>query len=74
MPQAEIKLYELMAKRNIRTIKELAGMAKLQDRIISDILNGKKKGLRLDTIAKLCMALNCKVDELIVLPNEMEIE
>lgn len=63
-----------MAKRNIRTIKELAGMAKLQDRIISDILNGKKKGLRLDTIAKLCMALNCKVDELIVLPNETEIK
>lgn len=70
MPQADIKLLELMAKRNIRQAKEMAEKAELSDRIILDILNGKKKGLRLDTIVKLCKALECRVDELIVLPEE----
>lgn len=70
MQQAEIKLLEMMARNNMRQIKELAQKADLSEVIISKILKGKKQGLRLDTISKLCMALNCKVEELIVLPEE----
>jgi len=65
--QAEIKLLEMMARRNIRQIKEVSRLTGLHERIISDIIHGRKKGLRLDTIVKLCVALDCKVHELIVL-------
>jgi putative transcriptional regulator len=74
MQQAEIKLLEMMARQNIRQIKELAQKANISESIVAKILHGKKKGLRLDTITKLCVALDCRVDELIVLPEEIKEE
>lgn len=68
--QAEIKLLEMMARKNVRQIKELSRMTGITEKVISDILKGNKQGLRLDTIAKLCTALECKVNELIVLEGD----
>lgn len=69
MKQAEIKLYEMMAKRDIRTIKELSKKTGVTERIISGILNKKTTGLRLSTIVKFCEVLDCSLEELIVLPD-----
>ena len=68
--QAEIKLLEMMARKNIRQIKEVSRLTGINERVIADIIHGRKKGLRLDTIAKLCKALDCKIHELIVLEDE----
>lgn len=64
--EIEIKLLELMAKNNIRQVKQLSEKSKVTEQTISNFLNGKNKALRLDTIAKLCKALDCRIDELIV--------
>lgn len=63
----EIRLLELMGRNNIRQIKQLSRLTNLNERVLSDIVNGKKKGLRLDTIATLCEVLDCRVDELLVI-------
>lgn len=68
--KAEIKLRELMFQRGIDTIEEMHQTSKLSRKAISSILSGRKTALRLDTIAKLCKALNCKVEDLIVLDKE----
>ncbi len=61
----EVRLLEMMAKQNIREIKELHELSGISRTIISDLLNGKKRSIRLDTVEKLCKALNCEVGELI---------
>jgi putative transcriptional regulator len=63
----EVRLLEMMAKKNIRQIKELHELTGLSRTIISDLLNGNKRSIQLDTIAKLCMALDCEINDLIVI-------
>lgn len=61
----EIKLLDLMAKNKIRVVKELAENANVHHNVLYGLLNGHKKSLSLDTIAKLCTTLNCEIGELI---------
>jgi len=63
--ELKIKIYEQMAKNNIRTIEELHKKAGLSRNVISALLNNKKNGLRMGTVAKLCRALNCEIGDLI---------
>jgi putative transcriptional regulator len=65
MPQVEIKLLEMMARKNIRQIKELHEMTGISRTIISNLLNGNQNSLRLDTIVKICQTLDCEIGELI---------
>lgn len=67
---ADIKLFEMMARKNIRTIKELHESTGVSRIVISELLSGERKGIRLDTIARLCEALECEIGELIVLNKE----
>lgn len=62
----EVRLLEMMAKKNIRQIKELHEMTGLSRTIISDLINGNKRSIRLETIEKLCKALDCSIGDLIV--------
>jgi len=65
--EVQIKLLEIMARNNIRTIEELHDMTKLSRTTIRQILSGKKKSLYFDTIGILCKKLNCRIEELIVI-------
>lgn len=67
VPVVEIKLYEMMGKRNIRTIEQLKKETGLSRKAISTALNNKNHRMHTDTIAKLCVALDCEVGELIVI-------
>ncbi|MGG3233224.1 helix-turn-helix transcriptional regulator [Priestia flexa] len=67
---AEIKLRELMFYKGFDTIEKLHKKSGLSRKAISSILSGNKTGLRLETIIKLCSALDCKVEELIVIEKE----
>ncbi|MBA2878006.1 putative transcriptional regulator [Anoxybacillus kamchatkensis] len=68
--KVEVKLFEMMARNNIRQIKELHEMTGISRTVISDLLNGNKRAIRLDTIARLCEALNCSIGDLIVIKKD----
>lgn len=71
MPEVEVKLLDLMVKNNIRKASVLAKKAELSDQVVNNILNEKASGMRLDTIVKLCSALDCEIGELIVIKKEV---
>lgn len=63
----KVKLKEQMKLNNIRTASEL--VAKTNNQVhrntISNLLNGKVKGIQFDTLNHLCKALNCNENDLI---------
>ncbi len=63
--EIKIKLLEMMAKKDIRQIRTLSKMSGVSELSISKLLNGKSKYMRLDSLAKICMALECEIGELI---------
>ena len=65
LAEVEFKLLEQMAKNKIRVVKDLADKANVHQNVLYSVLNGRKKSLRFETIAKLCIALDCEVGELI---------
>lgn len=66
----KIKLFELMAKRNIRTIAEMSERSGLSRKAVSKIINEKATRVDLDTIYKICKTLDCEVGELIIYDKE----
>lgn len=69
-PIIEIKLFEVMGKRGIRTIEEVSKKSGLSRKAISTALNNKNHRMHTDTIARLCKALNCEIHELLVLKEK----
>lgn len=65
MPKVEIKLLEMMARKNVRHITTLSEMTGISLRVLYEVVNGKRDGLQLSTIAKLCQVLECEIGELI---------
>lgn len=65
--EVQIKLLEMMARNNIRTIEDLHQKTKLNRATIQRILEGKKKSLYFETIGTLCKTLHCRIEELIVI-------
>jgi putative transcriptional regulator len=63
--EIEIKLHELMAKKKIRQIRVLSKLSGVSEQSISKLLNEKSKYMRLDSLAKICSALDCEIGELI---------
>lgn len=57
-----VKLSEMMKKRGIRHQKELASLAGLSQQTLSSLNKGDG---RLETVGKLCAALNCQPGELL---------
>ena len=70
--EIEIKLHELMAKKKIRQIRSLSKLSGVSEQSISKLLNEKSKYMRLDSLAKICTALDCEIGELIELKNKEE--
>jgi putative transcriptional regulator len=65
--EIEIRLYEVMRKKKIRTIRELHEKTGLSRKAISQAINNEHHRMHTDTIAKLCAALDCDIGELLVL-------
>lgn len=70
MPKVDIKIWEQMGKSNIRTIEQLHKQTGLSRTTISNLINGHKKSIRVDTIIKLCQTFNCEIGELVVIEKE----
>ncbi|KIP87892.1 MULTISPECIES: helix-turn-helix transcriptional regulator [Pseudomonas] len=59
-----IRLDVVMAKRKIRS-KELASTLGITEANLSLLKNGKVKGMKMETLAKLCAALDCQPGDLL---------
>jgi putative transcriptional regulator len=63
----EINLLECMARVKIKTVKELSKRTGLSLTILYDLSNGYKRAIRLDTLVKICKALDCEISDLVVI-------
>jgi len=70
MPKVEMNLFEMMGKRNIRTIGEVAELSGLSRKAVSAALNNTNEKVSFATIAKLCKALNCEPGDLLKIKKE----
>jgi putative transcriptional regulator len=61
----KVRLAVLMAERNIRS-KDLAERVGITEANLSLLKNGKVKGIRFETLSKLCDALECDPGDLLV--------
>jgi putative transcriptional regulator len=73
MADVQIKLLEVMAKKKIRYVRDVAKMTNLSPTVLYDLVNDKKRAIRLDTIARLCEALDCEIGELIEIKKDNKV-
>lgn len=59
-----VNLDVMLAKRKMR-LKELAGIIGLTEQALSTIKTNKVKGVRFDTLVKICNALDCQPGDLL---------
>lgn len=60
----KLKLRELLWERNISSIElhDATGISKSK---ISEMIRGKRTNITLETVEKICIYLNCKIEELV---------
>lgn len=68
--KAHFKLRELMFQKQIRTIEQVANTSGVHRNIVSRIYNDQPKQINLETLAKLCAALNCSPADLIAIEKD----
>ena len=62
--QIVVTLDVMLAKRKMRS-KELAGYIGITEQNLSLLKSGKVKGIRFQTLAKICEALNCQPGDIL---------
>ena len=60
----EVHLEEILKKRQL-TSKELAKMIGITEANLSILRSGKAKGIRFDTINKICFYLQCDIGDIL---------
>lgn len=62
-----IKLEDMMWRRRIRSVSRLARLAGLSRQTVDALYNRphRVKGFRLETLEGLCLALDCRIEDLI---------
>jgi putative transcriptional regulator len=64
-----VNLDVMLAKRKMRS-KELAERIGITEQNVSLLRSGKVKGVRFDTLEKICDALNCQPGDILEFRNE----
>ncbi|ROM90765.1 MULTISPECIES: helix-turn-helix transcriptional regulator [Pseudomonas] len=64
-----IRLDVAMAKHKMRS-KELAEIIGISEQNLSLLKNGKVKGIRMETLEKICRALDCEPGDLLELSKD----
>ena len=71
----KFKVYEMMAQRGIPTRRKLAEMTGIAPWRIGEFVKGTPKMISLETLNKLCTALDCQPGELLEFtPDEPDAE
>ena len=60
----KINLRELLWERNVSGI-QLHNATGISQAKISEMIRGKRTNVTLDTIERICLFLNCKIDDLV---------
>ncbi|MFC4102933.1 helix-turn-helix domain-containing protein [Paenibacillus xanthanilyticus] len=60
----ELKLHEVMGRKRLK-ISDVVSTAGLARNTVADLYNGKSKRIDLDTLDKLCIALQCEITDII---------
>ncbi|QAT42653.1 helix-turn-helix domain-containing protein [Aminipila luticellarii] len=66
----EVHLDEILKKKNM-TSKELCGLVSITEANLSVLRSGKAKGVRFNTINKICFYLQCDVGDLLKFDGEL---
>lgn len=69
--QIIVNLDVMLAKRKMR-LKTLAAAIGLTEQALSTIKTGKVKGMRFDTLSKICFALDCQPGDLLEFVRDEE--
>jgi putative transcriptional regulator len=64
MMEIIVRLDVMLARRKMRS-RELADLVGITEQNISLLKSGKVKGIRFDTLARLCEALDCQPGDLL---------
>ena len=59
------RVYEMMARRGIKTRKQLAASASIHQTHIGRIIDGRVKRIDVETLDGLCRALQCQPSDLL---------
>ena len=69
------KVYEMMARRGIKTRKQLAEFASIHQTHIGKIVDGRVKRIDVETLNGLCRALQCQPNDLLeYIPDTQQVE
>lgn len=68
-----VYLEDILRKRNM-TSKELCSLIHLTEANLSILRSGKAKGVRFETINKICYYLNCDVGDILKFDGQLEDE
>lgn len=60
-----INIKSRMNELGIKSITELASISGVKYRTVYHIYTGKAKGIKIDTLEKLCKALQCKPNDIL---------
>lgn len=66
-----IELDVMLARRKMRS-KELAERIGITEQNVSLLKSGKVKGVRFDTLEKICEALDCQPGDILVFKQEVD--
>lgn len=66
-----VELDVMLAKRKMRS-KELAEIIGLTEQNLSILKTGKAKAIRLETLGKICQALQCQPGDILVFKEDEE--
>ena len=71
MAEIVVTLDLMLARRKVRS-KELAAYVGITEANISQLKSGKVKGVRLETLAKICEFLDCKPGDILDVEISLE--
>lgn len=63
----DINLQLLMARKKIKSVKDLSKLTGISPTILYDLSNEYKRSVRLDTLVKICRVLECEIGELVAI-------
>ena len=69
LPQIVVRLDVMLARRKMRS-RELAERIGITEQNLSLLKSGKVKGIRFDTLAAICTALDCQPGDLLEAVSE----
>ena len=70
MARIKFKILEQMDKRDMRHIKDLHKETGISETVLQGLISGKRQGVRLETLMRLCNFFKCEIEDLVEIKKE----